>query len=62
MTVRQLKWTKDLKPACLPQPLTQDFAGAVAVVTGWGFTDEDRGKGMFFTIKTKFQKPRYLIY
>lgn len=45
MTARQLKWTKDLKPACLPQALAEDFSGSLATVAGWGFTNEDRGKG-----------------
>ncbi|XP_013189667.2 trypsin-1-like [Amyelois transitella] len=44
-TARQLKWTNELRPACLPQPLATDFSGALATVAGWGFTHEDRGKG-----------------
>lgn len=46
MTANQLKWTKDVRPACLPQPLTKDFSGSLAIVAGWGFTHEDRSKGM----------------
>ncbi|KAJ2940450.1 hypothetical protein O0L34_g133 [Tuta absoluta] len=45
-TVRQLKWTSDLRPACLPQQQAPDFSGSVATVAGWGFTHEDRGKGI----------------
>ncbi|XP_061718792.1 trypsin-1-like [Cydia pomonella] len=44
-TIQQLQWSSDLRPACLPQPEAQDFSGAVATVAGWGFTNEDRGKG-----------------
>ncbi|XP_063829168.1 transmembrane protease serine 9-like [Ostrinia nubilalis] len=44
-TVRQLKWTEDLRPACLPQPKADDFSGTTATVAGWGFTNEDRAIG-----------------
>ncbi|CAH2093147.1 unnamed protein product [Euphydryas editha] len=45
-TVRQLEWTNDLRPACLPQPKSSDFTGRTATVAGWGFTNEDRGVGI----------------
>lgn len=44
-TVRQLIWSRELRPACLPQPQSDDFSGTLATVAGWGFTDEDRSKG-----------------
>lgn len=46
-TARQLKWSSDLRPACLPQALASDFSGIRATVAGWGFTHEDRAKGDF---------------
>ncbi|XP_049876408.1 trypsin-1-like [Pectinophora gossypiella] len=45
-TVNQLKWSSDLRPACLPQPLASDFSGTIATVAGWGFTHEDRAIGV----------------
>lgn len=53
-TARQLKWTNDLRPACLPQPIAEDFSGVQATVAGWGFTNEDRAKGqrVFFLTTT----------
>ncbi|XP_072945068.1 trypsin-1-like [Epargyreus clarus] len=44
-TIRQLTWTNELRPACLPQPLSSDFSGTLATVAGWGFTNEDRAIG-----------------
>ncbi|XP_034834614.1 trypsin-1-like [Maniola hyperantus] len=44
-TIRQLRWTNELRPACLPQPLAADYSGKMATVAGWGFTNEDRGIG-----------------
>ncbi|XP_041982016.1 trypsin-1-like [Aricia agestis] len=44
-TLRQLTWSNELRPACLPQPLASDFSGTMATVAGWGFTNEDRGVG-----------------
>ncbi|CAK1587157.1 unnamed protein product [Parnassius mnemosyne] len=44
-TLRQLIWTSELRPACLPQASSSDFSGVQATVAGWGFTNEDRGIG-----------------
>ncbi|CAH2044087.1 unnamed protein product, partial [Iphiclides podalirius] len=44
-TLRQLVWTSELRPACLPQSSSSDFSGIQAIVAGWGFTNEDRGIG-----------------
>ncbi|KAG6450626.1 hypothetical protein O3G_MSEX006696 [Manduca sexta] len=44
-TIRQLRWSRELRPACLPQPSSNDFSGIEATVAGWGFTNEDRDKG-----------------
>lgn len=44
-TARQLRWSRELQPACLPNSPTQDFSGTLATVAGWGFTNEDRQKG-----------------
>ena len=45
-TARQIQWSNELRPACLPQPQSSDFSGKMATVAGWGFTNEDRGIGM----------------
>ncbi|KAG7312065.1 hypothetical protein JYU34_001514 [Plutella xylostella] len=45
-TTRLLKWSSNLRPACLPQPVAPDFTGTLATVAGWGFTHEDRAKGV----------------
>ncbi|RVE47335.1 hypothetical protein evm_008016 [Chilo suppressalis] len=45
-TATQLTWNEELRPACLPQPKAEDFSGNVATVAGWGFTSEDRAKGI----------------
>ncbi|XP_026756351.2 trypsin-1-like [Galleria mellonella] len=44
-TMNQLQWTNALRPACLPQALSNDFSGVLATVAGWGFTNEDRNIG-----------------
>lgn len=44
-TARQLRWSNDLQPACLPNSRTDDFSGTLATVAGWGFTHENREKG-----------------
>ncbi|CAH0725548.1 unnamed protein product, partial [Brenthis ino] len=44
-TARQFQWSDELRPACLPLPLSSDFSGRIATVAGWGFTNEDRGIG-----------------
>lgn len=46
-TVRQLKWSQNLRPACLPISLSEDFSGISATVAGWGFTNEDREIGKY---------------
>ncbi|CAB3230683.1 unnamed protein product [Arctia plantaginis] len=43
-TVRQLRWSSELQPACLPNS-PYDFSGTLATVAGWGFTNENREKG-----------------
>lgn len=44
-TVRQLRWSSELQPACLPNSPTYDFSGTLATVAGWGFTNENREIG-----------------
>lgn len=44
-TARRLQWSSELRPACLPKFLSEDFSGSLATVAGWGFTDENRNEG-----------------
>ncbi|VVC95653.1 unnamed protein product, partial [Leptidea sinapis] len=44
-TIKQLVWTSELRPACLPQAISPDYSGRAAIVAGWGFTNENREIG-----------------
>lgn len=35
-----VEWSDRVQPACLPNPDQDSFAGLVATVAGWGWTDE----------------------
>ena len=35
-----VQWSDRIQPACLPNPDKDSFAGLLATVSGWGWTDE----------------------
>jgi hypothetical protein len=37
---QQVQWSDRIQPACLPNPDKDSFAGLLATVSGWGWTDE----------------------
>lgn len=36
----EVQWSDRIQPACLPNPDKDTFAGLLATVSGWGWTDE----------------------
>ena len=37
---QDVKWSDRVQPVCLPNPDKDSFAGLMATVSGWGWTDE----------------------
>lgn len=37
---QEVEWSDRIQPACLPNPDKDSFAGFLATVAGWGWTDE----------------------